>query len=402
MDAMFILPSEATVTFLKKHWNDDSTTLLLQSARYPDVDMVWIAQQLKGRQKAKEKIPSWYTNEEIVYPPAISMEQCSSEMTASYKAELCSGGSLLDLTGGLGVDAAFMSQRFVSAMYVERNADLAAIASYNFKQLRLSNISVEVEDSAKVLYSPQEVDWLYIDPARRKENRQKAVLLSDCEPNILEHQEQLLIKAKNVLVKLSPLFDITELSRLFPNAVAIYIVSVDNECKEILLHLGRGKCICPTAMCVNIVKAGGRQQFSFKLLDEGQVNANFTSTPLTYLYEPNASIQKSGGIKSFAAEYGLQMLHPNTRLYTSANRVDDFQGRSFTVEAVFGFSKQELKQNLASVKKANITVRNFPLTVAELRKKLGLQDGGDVYLFATTLLSGRRILVKCRKDIECR
>lgn len=398
MKATLLLPNEPTVAFLKSHWNADPAMLLLQSARYPNVDMAWVAQQLKGRKKAKEKIPSWYENDDIAYPPTISMEQCSSEATAKYKATLCSGSSLLDLTGGLGVDTAFMSANFISTSYIERNAELAGIVQHNFKQLGLDSITVEVEDSIKILYSSQEVGWLYVDPARRKENQQKAVLLSDCEPNVLEHQAQLLAKAKNVLVKLSPLFDVTELSRLFSNAVAIHIVSVENECKELLLHLDREEHNSPDIICVNILKSGGQQRFSFKLSSEIQMNADFASSPLAYLYEPNASIQKSGGIRNFASSYGLQMLHPNTRLYTSDSRMEDFQGRSFIVEAVFGLSKQEVKENLAGVKKANITARNFPQTVAELRKKLGLQDGGDVYLFATTLLSGKKALIRCRKD----
>ena len=398
MDTMNILPNERTAAFFKEHCNDDPTTLLLQSERYPDVDMAWVAQQVKGRKKAKEKIPTWYSTEDVIYPPSISMEQCSSELTATYKAELCSGNVLLDLTGGFGVDTAFMSKNFAAVNYVERNAELASVVSYNFRKLAVSNVRFEVRDSVEVLYAPQEVDWLYVDPARRKENQQKAVLLTDCEPDLLKHQEQLLRKAKNVLVKLSPLFDVTELSRLFPNAAEIHIVSVDNECKELLLCLDREKHQSPTIICVNILRAEKRQLFSFRLADEAQANAKVASDVSVYLYEPNASIQKSGGVKSFASYYSLELLHQNTRLYTSAVRVDDFQGRRFVVESVFGFSKQELKANLSDIKKANITVRNFPLAVAELRKKLGLQDGGDVYLFATTLSSGKKAIVRCRKD----
>lgn len=398
MNTVFNLPNKSTIEFLKEHWDKNPTVLLLQSARYPDVDMAWIAQQITGRKKAKEKIPTWYQKENLLYPPVISMEQCSSESTAKYKAELCSGNSLLDLTGGFGVDTAFMSEKFISTTYIERNVELAKITAYNFKQLGLSNINVEQGNSIDILYSSQEVDWLYIDPARRKLSQQKALLLSDCEPNILEHQEQLLKKAKNVLIKLSPLFDITELSRLFSNAASIHIISVDNECKELLLYLNREENNSLDIICVNIPKTGERQQFSFKFSDEAQASADFTSGILKYLYEPNASIQKSGGVKSFADSFSLQMVHPNTRLYTSCQHINNFQGRSFVVESVFGFSKQELKSNLADVKKANITIRNFPLSVAELRKKLGLQDGGDVYLFATTLISGKKVLIRCRKD----
>lgn len=398
MSTVFTPPNKPTADFLKAHWNDEPTTLLLQSARYPDVDMVWVAQQANGRKKAKEKIPSWYEHEEIVYPAALSMEQCSSEQTARYKSELCFGGTLVDLTGGLGVDTAFMSERFARTIYVERNAALAAVASYNFGQLGLSAIAAEVKDAIDVLYSPEEVDWLYIDPARRKGNRQKAVLLSDCEPNLLEYREQLLKKAKHVLVKLSPLFDVTELSRLFLQATEVHIVSVANECKELLLRLSREVCESPTVVCVNITKSGRRQQFAFRLSDEAKASADIAPGVLEYVYEPNASIQKSGGVKSFANSYNLQMLHPNTRLYTSSERIANFQGRRFVVEAVFGLSKPELKQHLSDVKKANITARNFPLTVAELRKKLGLQDGGAVYLFATTLSSGKKAIIRCCKD----
>ncbi|MDR0660704.1 MAG: class I SAM-dependent methyltransferase [Prevotellaceae bacterium] len=398
MDAVFNLPNEPTIEFLRNHWNDDPATLLLQSDRYPDVDMAWVAQQVKGRKKAKEKIPSWYENGAIAYPISISMEQCSSEATAKYKADICSGSTLVDLTGGLGVDTAFMSKNFTDVTYVERNEELVALAWYNFSQLRLANINTENRDAIEVLYSEGEVDWLYIDPARRKENQQKAVLLSDCEPDILEHQARLLQKAKNVLIKLSPLFDITALSRLFPNAGEIHIVSVNNECKELLLRLDREEHISPQIICVNILKEGERQRFEFTLANEVKSGVSVAANPLAYLYEPNASIQKSGGFKSFAHQFGLEILHSNTRLYMSVNRIENFQGRSFIVESVFGFSKQELKASLSDIKKANITVRNFPLSVAELRKKLGLQDGGVVYLFAITLSSGKNALIRCRKD----
>lgn len=398
MDLPFQIPNIATVSFLKDHWNDDPTMLLLQSVRFPEVDMAWVAQQIKGRRKAKEKIPSWYQNENIIYPPTISMEQCSSEHTARYKAALCKGYSLLDLTGGFGIDTAFMAANFVKVTYVERSNELASIAAYNFNLLGLSKIDVVSRDSVELLYAQDEVDWLFIDPARRKENQQKAVLLEDCEPDVLKHQAQLLVKASNVLIKLSPLFDVVELSRLFPNAVAIHIVSVDNECKELLLHLDRESHTSTAIVCANILKGGELQQFSFLLCDEGLMSVPISSEVQSYLYEPNASIQKSGGIKNFASAFGLQMLHQNTRLYTSDNRIEDFQGRRFKVESVFGFSKQELKTNLSGISKANITIRNFPLSMVDLRKKLGLQEGGDVYLFATTLSSGKKVLIRCCKD----
>ena len=391
--------NSATLRFLNEHWDDDAATLALKAASYPDVDMLWVARQVKGRQKAKVKIPTWYANRRLCYPSSISMEQCSSEYTARYKAELCKGTALLDLTGGFGVDTAFMSAHFTSTTYVEQNAELAAIACHNFAELRLDNIEVKTGNGIEYLSNvPNKVDWIYIDPARRKVNQRKAVLLSDCEPDIIAYKDLLLAKCDNLLAKLSPLFDIAELLRFFPDAAEIHVVSVDNECKELLLLLDGERHSSPQIFCVNSQRGGERQRFSFYLSDEQQLTLPIAAGNFSYLYEPNASIQKSGGFKSLAHAYNLTQVHANSKLFVSENHVNDFPGRTFVIEAVVGFSKQELKQGLRGVDKANITVRNFPLTVAELRKKLGLKDGGGVYLFATTLADGKKVLIRCRKD----
>ncbi len=393
-----LTPNEATLTFLHKHWDDDPAALALMASRYPDVNMLWVAQQVRGRQKAKEKLPTWYANKHLVYPPSLSMEQCSSEVAAVYKAELCKGSTLLDVTGGFGVDTAFMSAGFERSVYVERNAELAAIVKHNFYALGLNSIEVQTGDALDFISQPEELDCLYIDPARRKPDAHKAVLLSDCEPDIVALKPRLLSKAKRVIVKLSPLFDITELLRFFPQAESVHVVAVDNECKELLLVLDREQHTPPDIVCVNILKTGSRQLFPFKMEEEQALAFNVVDAPLAYLYEPNAAVQKSGGFKSCAACFGLQLMHPNSRLYTSAKRVDNFVGRKFKVNSIIPFSKQGLKDGLRDIEKANITVRNFPMTVAELRKKLKLQEGGEVYLFATTLSNEQRVLIRCCKD----
>lgn len=397
MSSSIFQPNKATQQFLQAHWHDEPAKLALQANRYPNVSMAWVVQQVQGRRKAKAKLPTWYANERIVYPPSLAMEQCSSEATAAYKARICGGECLVDLTGGLGVDTAFMSASFNRTVYVERNEQLAAVAKHNFGVLGLA-IEVHMGDGVELLKGLEGVNCLYLDPARRKGANQKAVLLTDCEPNILELKELLTKKSKRVLVKLSPLFDIAELLRFFPNAYQVHIVAVANECKELLLLLDSEGVHEPEIVCVNLQKDGSEQLFRFRYRQEATLPYNLTDEPLAYLYEPNASIQKSGGIRSYAKTVDAAMLHPNSRLLTSENKIADFQGRIFKVETTFGFSKAELKQQLGDIKQANITVRNFPLSVEELRKKLGLKDGGDTYLFATTLASGKKALVRCRKD----
>ncbi|MDR3226284.1 MAG: RsmD family RNA methyltransferase [Prevotellaceae bacterium] len=391
--------NEQTQNFINRHIDDDSHELALATKQNSDIDIRFALEQITARQHAKEKIPSWYANNKLIFPPKISVEQCSSEATAMYKAELCKGEKFADLTGGLGIDFSIISQHFSHSVYVEKDEHLARIAKHNFNILDLKNIEIVNCDSTKFLADTTNFDCIYIDPSRRNANNKKEILLENCSPNILEISDILLQKSKCVLIKLSPVFDIAELLKKIDNIKQIHIVAVKNECKELLVKLEKNSDKNDIEIiCVNITNSG-KQMFSFNVNDEKNSEYDFVQNVQKYLYEPNAAIQKSGGFKCFANKFQLKTLNANSKIYTSDIFNSHFCGRIFEVEKVIPFNKNELKTNLKNIKKANITVRNFPLSVADLRKKLNIADGGDTYLFATTLFDGRKgIIVVSRKS----
>jgi precorrin-6B methylase 2 len=356
-------------------------------------------EQIAARKQAKEKMPSWYSNPELVFPSKIPMEQSSSEATALYKSELCKGNFFADLTGGLGIDFAFISQNFNHSFYIEKDEYLSCLAKHNFDVLGLKNIEIMNCDCNKFLENCSDFDCIYIDPSRRNARSKKEILLENCSPDILKIKDIILKKSKTVLIKLSPLFDITELKRKLKHVRQIHIVAVKNECKELLVKMESGYDKNDTEIvCVNITSSG-KQVFSFNKADEKNIEYDFVQNPQKYLYEPNAAIQKSGGFRSLTQKFNLKALNANSRIYTSNVLVNDFCGRIFIIENIFSFSKNELRNNLKHMKKANITVRNFPLSVAGLRRKLNIDEGGNIYLFATTLFDGSKVIIQCRKDI---
>ena len=383
----------ATIEFIKKHRNDDVRTLALQSKRYPTVDMREAVVQIEGWQQAREKLPAWAAVDGIIYPPKISMEQCSSEKTAKYKAALIEGENFADLTGGFGIDFSYMAQRFNKAFYIERNERLCDIAKANFSLLGLEHTKVMNGNSEELLATLPHLDWIFVDPARRDGDGRKVVALSDCEPNIVELD--LLSKADMVMVKCSPMLDITLACRQLRRVSSVHIVSVNNECKELILILNSNDFTGLSTYCVNILK-DGIQEFSFTQDEEDSAATSYCSEIGKYLYEPNASIQKAGCPNSLSARCKVEKLHPNSHLYTSDELVHGFPGRIFEVIEVFGFSKADIKR-VQALGKANITVRNFPESVQQLRKRLKLADGGDNYIFATTLNNGSKVLVLCKK-----
>ena len=385
---------DATIEFIAQHREEDVRTLALQAGRYPTVDMREAVTQIEGWQHAREKLPEWAAVEGIIYPPKISMEQCSSEKTAKYKAGLIEGKMFADLTGGFGIDFSYMARGFGEAFYIERNERLCDIATANFSRLRLDHVKVLNGNSEELFGTLPHLDWIFVDPARRDGDGRKVVALSDCEPNVVELD--LLSKADKAMIKCSPMLDITMACRQLKNVSAVHIISVNNECKELLIILNSGNFTGITTHCVNILKDGGVQTFSFTQEEEDLASISYCSEVGKYLYEPNASIQKAGCPKSLGAHYHVDKLHPNSHLYTSIEHLHDFPGRTFEVVEVLGFSKADIKR-VQSLGKANITVRNFPETVQQLRKKLKLGDGGDIYLFATTLADERKVLVKCEK-----
>ena len=385
---------DATIEFIAQHREEDVRTLALQAGRYPTVDMREAVTQIEGWQHAREKLPEWAAVEGIIYPPKISMEQCSSEKTAKYKAGLIEGKMFADLTGGFGIDFSYMARGFGEAFYIERNKNLCDIATANFSRLGLDHVKVLNGNSEELFGTLPHLDWIFVDPARRDSDGRKVVALSDCEPNVVELD--LLSKADMAMIKCSPMLDITMACRQLKNVSAVHIISVNNECKELLIILNSGNFTGITTHCVNILKDGGMQTFSFTQEEEDLASISYCSEVGKYLYEPNASIQKAGCPKSLGAHYHVDKLHPNSHLYTSIEHVHDFPGRTFEIVEVLGFSKADIKR-VQSLGKANITVRNFPENVQLLRKRLKLADGGENYIFATTLNDSSKVLIVCKK-----
>ena len=384
-------------SFVLMHEGEDVRDLALRFSSRED--MPFLLAQIAGRQVSKTKIPSWYAIDEMIYPVHLSLEQASSEQTARYKASLVSGknGSFVDLTGGMGVDFSFFTPNFCEAVYVERNAELCKIATYNFERLGLKNATVRNGDGETFLNEMPKADFIYLDPSRRDNSGQKVFRIEDCSPDLSEIKTVLREKSDSILIKYSPMLDISQAVKTLGNVTEVHIVSIQNECKELLIILSKSVVAEPRFVAVNLRKTNEWERFSFTVSEEQEAQISFTDKLGRYLYEPNASILKAGAFKSVAKAYDVAKLHINSHLYTSDNLVADFPGRIFEVEASCSPNKRELKLFLSETKKANISVRNFPMSVAEIRRKTNLKEGGDVYLFATTLADERKVWIKCRK-----
>ena len=387
---------ERTIQFAIQHRQDDVHRLLLLASQYPDVDMPAAATQIEGWHAARTKIPSWAENDAVVWPSRLSMEQCSSEATARYKATLVGGSTLADLTGGLGVDCAFMSERFEKTIYVERNEQIFAISSANFRALGLSNIHPVCDDALRVLESLPLQDWIYLDPARRSTSGRKVMALDDCDPDVTALEDRLLQHAKQVMIKCSPMLDIHRACQQLRSVQSIHVLALNGECKELLLILGKTPKN-PDEMGVFCINLPSDESFFFTRKEEKEATCEFASEPGLYLYEPNAALLKAGCFKLPAQRFGLKKLHPNTQLYTSDILCKDFPGRSFRVVGAEKLSKDIRKSLLAGITQANLTTRNFPTSVDDLRKRLRLAEGGSHYLFATTTNDNRHLLVLCTK-----
>ena len=390
-----------TIHFIEEHVSADVRSLALQTKKYPQVDMAMAVVQIAGRQIAEAKVPSWYRTEGLFYPKHLSMEQCSSEVTALYKASLVEGETFADLTGGFGIDCSFLSRRFKKADYVERQAELCELANHNFPLLGL-NIEVHNEDGVEYLKRMQPVDCLFLDPARRDGYGGKTVAISDCEPDVSALEDLLVEKAKTVMVKLSPMLDLSLALRDLKYVREIHVVSTDNECKELLLILQKATVSSQISIhCINALGTSNGcriyQEYTFTQEQERTSDCLLAKEVGTYLYEPNASILKAGAYRSLTQAYPIEKLHVSSHLYTSSHFIEDFPGRRFQVEAVSGFGKKELKTFLQGMEKANLTIRNFPSSVADLRKRLKLKEGGEDYIFATTLADESKILIRCKK-----
>lgn len=397
--------SPETRTFIDAHAEDNVQRLALQAARYPNVDMAAAIIQIAARQKARSKLPTWWRTDGLRYPNHLAMEQCSSEITARYKASLISSDlkqeGLTDLSGGFGVDFCCMAQGFAHATYVERQAVLCELATYNCPVMGLPEAEIVNSDAVDHLKTMPRQGVIYIDPARRDLKGRKTVAISDCEPDLTKIHPLLTEKARMVMVKLSPMLDISMAIGQLPHISDLYVVAVGGECKELLIIMQEeARSEEAHIHCVNLQTTPdgpADEIFSFTRAEEEECTCPIAEKPGRWLYEPNAAIMKAGAFRSVAHRYGLHKLHPNSHLYTNEKPIGNFPGRSFEVMAHGGFGKRELRELQSQLPKANLTVRNFPSSTEDLRKRLKLADGGDDYLFATTLSSGEKQWIWGRK-----
>ncbi len=388
--------NDTTKDFIRDHLNDDTKQLLLRKAPQ-GVDIKFAVRQIEGWQKAQGKLPTLAACPDFIFPSQLSMEQCSSESTAAYKSLLFNSKSVVDITGGLGIDAYYISQHATSVDYVERGEELSNIAQHNFAALSAYNVATRCGDGVQFLQNTsQHFDAIYLDPARRDSNKNKVVRLADCEPNVLEYLDFFFSKADEVVLKASPMLDIVQALRELKLVTEVHVVAVKNECKE-LLFVCKKEESRPLIRCVNI-RVDEMQQFDFTLEEENSATSQYAEQPKRYLYEPNVSLLKAGAFKLPCIRFALQKLHPDTHLYTSDTLISDFPGRIFEVQQTFALNDAELKFYLPDMM-ANIAVRNFPVSVADIRKKYKIKDGGNVYLFAATFYNGERRVVKTLKAL---
>ena len=394
------MKNEETIKFVREHREDDVRSLALQARRDSDVDLPWALDQIQGWQTARRKLPSWAVIDGIIYPPHLSMEQCSSEHTALYKCGIVnsmpvdSHKTLIDLTGGFGVDFAFMAKCCNQAVYIERQEQLCETAKHNFRLLGLNQTSI-INAESEIVLNDLNTDpastLLYLDPARRDTNNARTYAIADCTPNVLELLPNLLKAAHHVLIKLSPMLDWHKAVNDLGNQVAeVHIVSVGNECKELLVLISSGHEGEPTIHCVNDGKTliyQPSQDNTPSIIADHETQA--------YLYEPNASIMKAGCFNVLTKRYPVKALATDSHLFVSKDAVEDFPGRSFIITNVTSMNKKELKRALTGITRANITTRNFPLSAPQLRSRLRLQDGGETYIFGTTDSTGHHLLYLC-------
>lgn len=407
--------------FISMNINQDIQKLSLQKNPFPDIDYKIILNQIEAKSKAQTKLPTWFKTENIIFPSKISVEQTSSEKTAKYKSELISGKNIIDLTGGFGIDCYYLSKVFNQVFYCEINPELSEIVAHNFRELKAENITCYPKDGLEVLKElNRKFDWIYIDPSRRNDTKGKVFLLKDCLPDVTLLLDEYFKYSDKILIKTSPVYDISVGISELKFIKNIHIIALDNEVKELLFEIEKPKVksqrssICQTELasvsstekilnqvqndnnCINIktvnITQKGTQQFDFVWNEE----ANTTySEPQKYLYEPNASVMKSQGFDHISNSFQINKLHQHSHLYTS-NEIVDFVGRVFEIKNVIPYKKQQMKEFLQG-KKANITTRNFPETVAEIRKKWKISDGGNLYCFFTTDIKNEKIVVICDK-----
>jgi hypothetical protein len=390
------------IQYLLEHEHDDPIKILLSKKGIHGYSAEFIANQIDCRKRAKEKLPTWYTNPEITYPHKYNLEQCSSEVTAKFKSDFIAStlgllrsarndGSrsletLTDLTGGFGVDSFFFSKIFKNVHHVEPNENICRLAKENHERLDARNIEYANQTAEQFLNDfSRRADWIYIDPSRKAEGK-KLVRLSDCEPDVTQLLPSVLAKTSEILIKAAPLLDIKEGLRQLLNTAHVLVVSVNNDCKEVLFHLQKDFVGEPEIVCVNI-QSNGEEQFTFKLNEEADTTSTF-SEPKEFLYEPNASVLKAGAFKKIGQAFGLSKLAVSTHIYTSDKKLIDFPGRVFKIMGDISAQAKLLPNN-----KANVISRNHPLSPDGIKKKYKLKDGGELYVLAFSGEKKKYILV---------
>ncbi len=379
--------------FIDANIDNEIKTLALQKNPFAEVNWTDVIHQIASKTKSKTKLPTWFGTKNILYPSKVSIEQTSSEKTAHYKSSLVAGLSLIDLSGGFGVDDYFFAKKIEKIVHCEINTELSEIVAHNFQQLKVTNIDCLAGDSTTILKQlNQKFDWIYIDPSRRNDLKGKVFLLKDCLPNVPELLDFYFDYSPNILIKTAPILDISAGLTELQYVKTVHIVALENEVKEILWEIEKGFGNNPTIKTVNIRKEA-QDEFEFEFQDNS-LKATY-SLPKTYLYEPNAAIMKSGGFEAVSALYAIDKLQQHSHLYTS-DQLLMIPTRVFRIQQCLAYTKPNMKQFLEN-QKANITIRNFPETVELIRKKWKIKDGGNNYCFFTTDLNNNKIVLICTK-----
>ena len=375
--------------FINDHLDSNITSILLKGTSFLSADTKEIIEQIEAKKKCESKLATWFQTKNIYYPNKLNIEQTSSQVTAQYKSNLIQGNALIDITGGFGIDSFYFSKQFKKIVHCELDKHLSEIVKYNYSQLGVNSIETQNVDGIRFLkQNNKRVDWIYADPSRRHDSKGKVFFLNDCLPNIPEQLDTLFNYTKNVMIKTSPLLDLTIGINELNYVKSIHIVAVNNEVKEILWILEKDFFHEISVKTVNILKEN-LITFDFLLSDEKKYSSEY-SIPLSYLYEPNAAILKAGAFNIITKHLEVFKLHKNSHLYTSQKLID-FPGRRFKIEEVLPHNMKAIKKT--GLKKANITTRNFPESVQQLRKKLDIKDGGEKYLFFTKDKDDNRIII---------
>ena len=380
--------------YINKNLDSDTTSLLFKKNETISVEIKKLIEQIEAKKRCQKKLPTWFNSDNIYYPNKLNIEQTSSEITAEYKSSLISGNSIIDLTGGFGVDCYYFAKQFKNVTHCEINEDLSEIVKHNYQQLKIDNIHCLNTDGIAHLKQSQETfDWIYIDPSRRHDSKGKVFFLNDCLPNVPEYLELLFNHSKRILIKTSPLLDFSIGINELKNVKTIHVVAVNNEVKELLWILEKDYDKGINIATINL-KSNKTEEFEFPLNKESEAEVSY-SEPLNYMYEPNSAILKSGAFKSIASQLNVYKLHVNSHLYTY-NKLIKFPGRRFKIDKVLPYNKKLLKKEFMYIK-ANISIRNFPETVNQIRSKFSIKDGGDLYLFFTTNCNNEKIILVCSK-----